>query len=113
MEIRRRTLREYIDANGRNHFREWLDSLGDKHARFTIDARLTRIANGNFGDCERIGGGVKEFRINHGPGYRIYFGEEGWNVVILLLGGDKGSQKKDIKRAMDLWREYTGVEHNR
>jgi putative addiction module killer protein len=59
-----------------------------------------------YGDCEPVGEGVSELRIFLGPGYRVYFGEEGDNIVVLLSGGDKGSQDKDIKAAMDFWKEY-------
>lgn len=106
MENRKRILREYIDENGRNRFREWLDGLHDMRTQYVIDSRLTRITNGNMGDCEPVGGGVMEFRIHHGPGYRIYFGQEGKNLVILLVGGDKRSQRKDIVLAKTLWREF-------
>ncbi|MBI5179094.1 MAG: type II toxin-antitoxin system RelE/ParE family toxin [Nitrospinae bacterium] len=106
MEVRKRVLREYVNAAGRNHFRDWLDGLGTAQPRYIVDARLTRIANGNFGDCEPVGDGVMEFRIHYGPGYRIYFGQEGGNIVILLAGGEKKSQRKDITLVKSLWREY-------
>ncbi len=69
-------------------------------------ARLNRIRLGNFGDCKSVGGGVEELRIDFGPGYRVYYGREGAVVVILLCGGDKRSQAKDIFRAQEYWREY-------
>lgn len=106
MESRKRVLREYVDTAGRNRFREWLQAIHDIKTQYVIDARLTRIANGNLGDCEAVGDGVMEFRIHFGPGYRIYFGQEGKNIVILLIGGDKKSQRKDIVTAKTLWREY-------
>lgn len=106
MENRKRILREYIDENGHNRFREWLDGLHDMRTQYVIDSRLTRITNGNMGDCEPVGEGAMEFRIHFGPGYRIYFGQEGKNLVILLVGGDKKSQRKDIVLAKTLWREF-------
>ncbi len=106
VESRKRILREYVDTLGQNHFRDWIDSIRDVRTQYVIDARLTRIANGNMGDCEPVGNGVMEFKIHHGPGYRIYFGQEGRNIVILLVGGDKKSQRKDITLAKSLWHEY-------
>ncbi len=106
MERHKRILREFVDANGRNRFREWLEGIRDIRTQYVIDARLTRIANGNMGDCKAAGEGVMEFRIHYGPGYRIYFGQEGKNVVILLVGGDKKSQRRDIVLAKTLWRNF-------
>lgn len=106
MESRKRILREYIDATGRNRFREWIQGFRDVRTQYVIDARITRIANGNLGDCEPVGDGVMEFKVHHGPGYRIYFGQDGKNIVILLIGGDKKSQRKDIVLAKSLWQEY-------
>lgn len=106
MESRRRILREYVDGAGRNRFREWIDGFRDLKTQYIIDARLTRIANGNMGDCESVGDGVMEFRIHHGSGYRIYFGQEGKNIIILIVGGDKRSQRKDISLAKSLWQQW-------
>jgi putative addiction module killer protein len=87
-------------------FRDWLDSLKDGRAVGVIRARLNRIRLGNFGDCHAVGEGVEELRLHFGPGYRIYFGREGLCVVILLIGGSKKSQGKDIVQAKKLWKEY-------
>ena len=87
-------------------FSEWLSNLKDIKARSIIRARLERIALGNMGDCKSVGAGVIELRIAFGPGYRIYFGLDGNNLVILLCGGDKKGQKKDVARAKLLWMEY-------
>lgn len=106
MEARKRILEEYVDVSGRNYFRKWLDGLRDDKTRAVIDGRMARIENGNLGDCEPVGEGVKEFRIDYGSGYRVYFGEDGKNIIILLAGGDKKSQRKDIEVARRLWNEY-------
>lgn len=75
-----------------------------------IDARITRVRAGNFGDHKHVGGGVFELRIARGPGFRIYYGLARGNVVILLGGGDKGSQRRDIAQARKLWRAHQELE---
>lgn len=67
---------------------------------------LARLTQGNYGDCEPVGEGVSELRMLFGPGYRVYFGEDEHNVVVLLCGGDKGSQDQDIREAKACWKEY-------
>ena len=99
-------LLEYLAENDRNPFREWLEGLRDRQARAKIRVRLNRIRLGNFGDCKSVGGGVSELRIPHGPGYRVYFGRRGNAVVILLCGGDKKTQSKDIALAQAYWDDY-------
>lgn len=86
-------------------FDHWFESLRDRHAAQRIQARIDRAEDGNFGDCEPIGEGVSEMRIHHGPGYRVYFVRRGLEVVILLAGGNKSSQSKDIKTALELARQ--------
>jgi len=80
----------------------WLASLRDRDARQRIAARLRRIGLGNLGDAKPAGGPVSELRIDYGPGYRLYFTRRGLEVIVLLIGGDKSSQSKDIKRAMKM-----------
>ena len=87
-------------------FSDWLHSLRDAQAAGIVRARLNRIRLGNFGDCKSVGGGVEELRIDFGPGYRVYYGREGSFVVILLCGGDKRSQARDILTAQNHWKEY-------
>lgn len=87
-------------------FIRWLSSLKDLRAVSIVRARLNRIRLGNFGDCKPVGGGVDELRINFGPGYRVYFGRDGALVVVLLCGGSKRAQAKDIARAQKYWRSY-------
>lgn len=85
-------------------FDGWFTGLRDIRAKVRIQARIDRASLGNFGDCEPVGEGVSEMRIHYGPGYRVYFVQRGFEVVILLAGGDKSSQPKDIKRALELAR---------
>ena len=99
-------LREYLTENGQNPFRTWLEGLRDRQARAKIRVRLNRIRLGNFGDSKSVGDGVSELRIPHGPGYRVYFGRKDNTVVILLYGGDKKSQSRDIALAQEYWRDY-------
>jgi putative addiction module killer protein len=93
--------------NGLVPFDEWFDSLRDKKTQAAVDARLTRVRAGNFGDCKSMGGGVFELRISFGPGLRVYYGLHGQQVVVLLGGGDKRSQSRDIRRAQQLWQQFT------
>jgi putative addiction module killer protein len=97
---------EYQTIDGRNPFRSWLLSLRDREARARVLVRLNRIRLGNFGDCRSVGGGVSEFRIPYGPGYRVYFGRKGDSVVLLLCGGDKRTQSGDIALAQQYWAQY-------
>ncbi|MEJ1172839.1 type II toxin-antitoxin system RelE/ParE family toxin [Agrobacterium sp. CMT1] len=83
-------------------FDEWLKALKDRTGKARILHRLTAAEHGNFGDCEPVGGGVSEMRIHCGPGYRVYFTRIGKRVYFLLVGGDKSSQKRDIKRAVEM-----------
>lgn len=99
-------IREYVTEDGRNPFREWLEGLADRQARARIDVRLTRVRLGNLGDSRSVGGGVQELRIHYGPGYRLYFARHGDDVVILLVGGDKSGQSRDIRLAQALWADY-------
>ncbi|WP_028621723.1 type II toxin-antitoxin system RelE/ParE family toxin [Pseudomonas sp. Ant30-3] len=80
-------------------FSNWLLKLGDSRARMRIQVRIDRMAEGNFGDVKAIGESLSEARIDYGPGYRIYFMQQGRQLVILLCGGDKNSQARDIKQA--------------
>ena len=83
-------------------FAKWLDGLHDIRARARIQARIERLAGGNPGDVKAVGEGVSELRIDYGPGYRVYYKKRGQKVVILLAGGDKRTQAKDIKTALRL-----------
>lgn len=94
-----------------DHFVSWYESLRDRTARGRIDMRLRRILAGNLGDWKPVGEGIRELRIDHGPGYRIYFGVHRRTIVILLNGGDKGSQRADIAVAQAMWKNWTAHEH--
>lgn len=92
-------------ANEINPFCEWLDSLGDRQAAEFIRARLNQVKQGSLGDWKSVGEGVHELRIFYGPGYRVYFGQAE-TQRILLCGGDKGSQSRDIEQAKQHWKDY-------
>src|SRR5574337_1429446 len=93
--------RQYQTADGRTPFAEWLKALRDRQAVSAITALLTHLAAGNRGDWKSTGAGVLELRIDTGPGYRVYCGQDGKTLVLLLCGGDKRTQAKDIERAHD------------
>lgn len=99
-------LRYYQTAAWRMPFREWQESLGDGRSREAIRNRLRRLQRGLFGDCEPVGEGVFEMRIDLGPGYRGYFCRAGKRVILLLCGGDKRTQGADIERAKKYRRDY-------
>ena len=86
-------------------FEAWLDQLTDTRAKARIVARVRRATFGNFGDCKPIGEGVSEMRVDVGSGYRIYFVRKGVEVYVLLMGGDKSSQKRDIRTALAMARK--------
>ena len=98
-------VREYIRADDRSPFRQWFGTLNPP-ARAKVAVALTRIERGNLSNVKPVGGGVLEFKIDFGPGYRIYFGRDGERLVILLGGGSKHRQQNDIASAKDLWHEY-------
>ena len=99
------TVREYLTADGKSPFRAWLDSLSVA-VRARIQVRVLRFEMGNLGDHKNVGSGVWEARVMFGPGYRIYFGKDGNSIIVLLVGGDKASQAKDISRAQGYWDDY-------
>ncbi len=96
----------YETVEGESPFEDWLENLKDLKARAIIRARLDRLEYGNAGKYEPVGEGVYELKIYFGPGYRVYFAEDGKTVIILLCGGDKGTQRKDIEKAKDYWMDY-------
>lgn len=106
MESMTRIVYEYKTPSGKNPFRSWLDSLKDRKAQQIIDARIANVRRGTFGDCRVVGFGVTELKISYGPGYRIYFGQDGQISVILLCGGTKKNQDVDIKKSQKYWEDY-------
>ena len=96
--------KQMLDVRESATFTDWFESLRDGQVRVKIQARILRLRQGNFGDVKPVGEGVSELRIDHGPGYRLYCVQQGTNLVILLAGGSKRTQEKDIKTALKLAR---------
>jgi putative addiction module killer protein len=92
--------------DGVSPFEEWYFGLRDRKTRQIVLARLARVRSGTFGDWKSVGGSVFELRIDYGPGYRVYFGRSGKKVVVLLSGGEKRSQAKDIEFSISVWERY-------
>ena len=91
--------------NKTEQFLEWIDALKDQKGRARILSRVVAAQGGNFGDCGPVGEGVSEMRIQFGPGYRVYFAQDGVNIYLLIAGGDKSTQQQDIKRAKTFWND--------
>ena len=96
-----------IEIRKTDVFARWLDGLRDIRARARVQARIARLAAGNPGDADPVGEGVSELRIDYGPGYRVYYRKRGHELIILLAGGDKSTQAKDIKTALRLARSLS------
>ena len=96
---------EYLDASGRSPFRRWFDGL-EARAAAKVAIVLARIEQGNLSNVKGVGGGVLEYRIDYGPGYRVYLGRDGDVLVILLGGGTKQRQQLDIEAAQERWADY-------
>lgn len=93
-------------TDGRIPYYVWYQNFRDNRTRQTIQNRINRLRAGNFGQSRAVGGGVSELKIDYGPGYRVYFGQDGDEIVILLCGGDKSTQDEDIKKAKEYWQIY-------
>src|SRR5437762_2185950 len=106
MDSRERTVRLYVAGSGESPFEVWFEEVGDRRAQERILARIARLRLGNVGDWRSLREGVFEMRLDYGPGYRLYFGQEGMEIVILLVGGTKSTQERDIKKAKEYWHEY-------
>ncbi|MCX6590584.1 MAG: type II toxin-antitoxin system RelE/ParE family toxin [Acidobacteria bacterium] len=98
-------LRGYIDERGKRRFADWLDSL-NATAAAKVTIALARMENGNLANVKGVGAGVFEYRIDFGPGYRIYFGKDGDRLIILVGGGTKKRQPQDIATALNCWADY-------
>ncbi|HUV96149.1 MAG TPA: type II toxin-antitoxin system RelE/ParE family toxin [Acidobacteriaceae bacterium] len=98
-------VREYLDRNGRSPYSDWFDDLYAPAAA-KVALAVIRMQQGNLSNAKSVGAGVYEYRIEFGPGYRIYFGRDGERLVILLGGGTKKRQQRDIDRALALWQQY-------
>ncbi len=96
---------EFLDSSGRSPFGRWFEDL-EATVAAKISAALYRLAQGNFSNVKGVGSGVFEYRVDFGPGYRIYFGKDGATVVILLGGGTKKRQSRDIEAAAEAWADY-------
>ena len=96
----------YRTKAGKEPFTDWLNNLRDPTTRRRILRRLLRLEQGHYGDFKIVGNGISELRLFFGKGYRIYFAEDGNTLVVLLCGGDKSSQRRDIERAYAYWQEY-------
>jgi putative addiction module killer protein len=111
MESQPHELTIYETDDGDAPFSSWLDSLRDREARARIRKRLDRVALGNLGDYRSVGEGVFEFRIDYGPGYRVYFAQIEVLVLLLLCGGDKSTQDRDIQKAKQFWSNFNQREN--
>ena len=111
METEPREVLYYKKEEGVVPFLKWLYSIEDSVTKAKIRIRIDRVAAGDLGDYRSVGGGVNELRLNYGPGYRIYFGFDGQKIIVILCGGDKGSQSKDIRLAKEYWRNYKEEDH--
>ena len=100
------TVNEYKDGRGRSPYSVWLGRLKDSKAKARIILNVDKMELGMFADAKPVGGGVSELRIHFGPGYRVYFAKSGNEIYLLLCGGDKSSQIKDINRAKRYWVDY-------
>lgn len=97
----------YESSTGKIPFQKWLSNLKDLRAQVKIETRLNRLIKGNYGDCSPLRSGVSELRVDYGPGYRVYFGEmKNELVIVLLQGGTKKTQSKDIESAIQSWEDY-------
>ena len=105
------TIKKLQTPQGDVPFDDWINRI-DMRAQARVASRLDRIERGNFGDHRSVGQGVMELRVDHGPGYRIYFGRDGLEVVILLGGGSKQRQRADIKQAQRNWKKYKQERHH-
>ena len=96
----------YVTESGKVPFTDWLNGLKDITARAKVRVCLDRVKMENFGNFKPLGQGLAELKIHYGPGFRVYYGQSGKKIILLLTGGDKSSQQKDIKKAREYWEDY-------
>ena len=106
MEAKERTIEIYEQADGKRPYEIWLNNLKDAVSRARIRARIDKVETGNFGDFRSVGDGVSELKFTFGAGFRVYYALNDETMVLLLIGGDKSSQEKDIVRAKEFWSDY-------
>lgn len=106
MQILPREILHYTTPSGNNPYRRWYTQIKDQAAQIAISNRISRIRSGNFGDYKRLSKDLYELRIHYGPGYRVYFEVFQSDIVILLCGGTKGTQQRDIRRAQNYWNDF-------
>jgi putative addiction module killer protein len=111
MQVQPKTLKNYLTLDCKSPFEIWFDSLKDQKTQAVIDDRLRRVRLGNLGDYKSVGSRVFELKINYGSGYRIYFAQVGKTIILLLCGGDKSTQKQDIYKAQEYWKDYANREN--
>jgi putative addiction module killer protein len=99
-------IHHYLTHEGKDPYQQWYEKLRDIKARIAVDRRINRIELGNFGDHKSLSEGLWELRIDFGPGYRVYYAIHNTEIVLLLAGGDKRTQRADIKRATEYWRHW-------
>ncbi len=105
-------VREYVGVDGRSLLEEWFNRLNAEAAR-RITTALYRLGLGNFSNVKGVGGGVFEYRVDFGPGYRVYFGKDGEQIIILICGGTKKRQQADIAAAKESWLDYKRQKRSR
>jgi putative addiction module killer protein len=98
-------VREYLDRGGRSPYADWFNLL-NREAAAKVTTALVRMQQGNFSNAKSVGGGVHEYKIDFGPGYRVYFGKDSDQLIILVGGGSKKQQQKDIEAALIRWQDY-------
>jgi len=101
-----KVIKHYIASNGKIPYENWFNNIKDNSNKKRIATRIERLALGNYGDYKNLGDGVYELRLFFGSGYRVYFAEVDNTIILLLCGGDKNSQTKDIKKAKEYWEEF-------
>jgi putative addiction module killer protein len=106
MEVQPNEISRYVTPEGRVPYDDWFYALRDNKIKNIINKRLNRVSLGNWGDYRSLGEGIFELRIDYGPGYRVYFGQVGATIVLLLIGGDKSTQEQDIRHAIKYWNNY-------